>query len=214
LKHLDIKKILEDLSLKRPLFHSEADFQHELAWEIHLQYPGAKLRLEKPSGNPEKKERIDIEVILNNQITMIELKYKKTKLEYNHIDEHFRLSNDGAQDITRYDFIKDILRLEEYIDRNPEAVGYAIILTNDDLYHRDSNGKCSAAFFINEGRELKKGIEMNWHENTSIGTKKSREKGHVLSNDYNIKWEKYSEINIAKKNIYKSLIIHIPSKKQ
>ena len=41
----DIKKILSEALKKRCVFHSEADFQHHLAWYIHEQSSG-KVRLE------------------------------------------------------------------------------------------------------------------------------------------------------------------------
>jgi hypothetical protein len=38
--------ILGALALKRPIFHSEADFQHAVAWEIHSRRPELSVRLE------------------------------------------------------------------------------------------------------------------------------------------------------------------------
>ncbi len=43
---LDIHGALGRLSAVRPIFHSEADFQHALAWTIQLQHPDATIRLE------------------------------------------------------------------------------------------------------------------------------------------------------------------------
>ena len=37
---LDIHQIMADLAKRRPVFHSEADFQHALAWLIHETRPG------------------------------------------------------------------------------------------------------------------------------------------------------------------------------
>lgn len=45
---LDIEKCMKSLSEKRPIFHSEADFQFALAWEIQKEYPKANVRLEYP----------------------------------------------------------------------------------------------------------------------------------------------------------------------
>ena len=38
---------MDSLAAKRPIFHSEADFQHALAWEVQLAHPNAGIRLEK-----------------------------------------------------------------------------------------------------------------------------------------------------------------------
>ena len=42
-----IKKLMVELSKERRLFHSEADFQHALAYLIHQKYPNTQIRLEK-----------------------------------------------------------------------------------------------------------------------------------------------------------------------
>lgn len=39
----DIHDILHQLSIKRPIFHSEADFQFSLAWMIKEQYPNCDI---------------------------------------------------------------------------------------------------------------------------------------------------------------------------
>jgi hypothetical protein len=90
------------------LFHSEADFQHALAWKIHQEFPDAQIRLKVSSGRFDRRERIEILVRRGEQISAIELKYKKRELDLEWAQERFALANDGAQDIGRYNFIKDI----------------------------------------------------------------------------------------------------------
>jgi hypothetical protein len=60
----------------RPVFYSEADFQHALAWDIHLAEPGARLRLEAPllAGG---KERLDVYAQTESGRYAIELKYPR-----------------------------------------------------------------------------------------------------------------------------------------
>ena len=36
---IQIAQVLSTLAVQRPVFHSEADFQHALAWEIHSCVP-------------------------------------------------------------------------------------------------------------------------------------------------------------------------------
>jgi hypothetical protein len=43
---LDWVGILAELAQDRPIFHSEPDFQHALAWQVRLRHPQAKMRLE------------------------------------------------------------------------------------------------------------------------------------------------------------------------
>lgn len=205
-----IEHELNQLAKERPIFHSEADFQHALAWQIHQDFPQAIVRLEIPSGRKDKRERIDILVKDKNITYAIELKYKKTKIDLTYQDEEFHLRPDIAQDISRYDFIKDIARLERFVQDHPKSIGYAIMLTNDDLYWReDSRGVNSAEFFLHEAREIKKQLELKWHSNTGPGTFKGRKEPHILLNDYKLHWRNYSEIPTTKKNIFKYLMLKI-----
>ena len=50
------------------------------------------------------------------------------------------LRNDGVQDLGRYDFIKDIERIERIAAHVPQAEGYALLLTNDSSYWRNGTG--------------------------------------------------------------------------
>ena len=192
---VDIEEIMTRLAVERQLFHSEADFQHALAWKIHELHPLAKIRLEVPSGRFDKRDRIDILVNVESVHYALELKYKKRKLECLSGSEKFVLSNDGAQDIGRYDFIKDVARLERYVSSAENTVGCAVLLTNDDLYWKESpRGVNSAAFFLHEGRELDSCNPLAWHERTGEGTMRGRTEAFQLRVNYVIKWKDYSSI--------------------
>src|SRR5579859_5225485 len=110
--HLD--ELLPLLGQQRPVFHSEADFQHALAWLIHLQQPDTRIRLEyRPL--PSEPLYLDLWVEDDSSALAIELKYPTRRLMVEHAGEHFSLKNQSAQDLTRYDFIKDIGRLERVV---------------------------------------------------------------------------------------------------
>ncbi len=83
--------VIESLQGKRPIFHSEADFQFSLAWEIKLLYKDKayEVYLEKPLRNankePEKDKNsnnsyLDIFVQENGNKIGIELKYLTAEL--------------------------------------------------------------------------------------------------------------------------------------
>jgi len=42
----EIEETMAALARVRPLFHSEADFQHAFAWQLHSADPDARIRLE------------------------------------------------------------------------------------------------------------------------------------------------------------------------
>jgi hypothetical protein len=196
---MNMDNVLRELAKERPLFHSEADFQHALAWKIHELTPDAQVRLEISSGRFDKRERIDILARMRNEVFAIELKYKKRKLDYQFSGENFSLANDGAQDIGRYDFIKDVARLENFVFGGSNITGYAILLTNDDLYWRESvRGVSSAAFFLHEGRNIAHSTPLFWHISTGDGTKKGRTESFELRADRTLSWAEYSTLpNIA-----------------
>ena len=106
-----IESALEQLKKKHRIFHSEADFQFSLAWELQKILPTAKIRLEYcPSFAREM--HIDIYVIDEEGSHPIELKYKSRGIELIDDNEYFKLKNHGAQDIGRYDYLYDIQRIE------------------------------------------------------------------------------------------------------
>jgi hypothetical protein len=74
---------------------------------------------------------VDIWVEQNGEVLAIELKYKTKALQTSERGEEFVLQNHSAQDIARYDFIKDVWRVETIVANYTHASGYAILLTND-----------------------------------------------------------------------------------
>ncbi|GCE16774.1 hypothetical protein [Dictyobacter kobayashii] len=195
---------------KRPIFHSEADFQHALAWEIHQQYQGCAIRLEyKPLTT--NNTYIDIWVTYQNLAFAIELKYKTTALNTNFQNEDFHLSNQNARDQGRYDFLKDIQRLEQVI-KVYNAIGYAIFLSNDSSYWNCSSNrsahKSDLEFHIYQNRELTGTLK--WGEKAGNGTKKERNAPIVLKSLYTLNWYDYSQLDRSQKNAtFKTLLVKV-----
>lgn len=79
---LAIESALEALSWERPAFHSEADFQHALAWKLHQLHQGISLRLEKSERLDQATIRVDIIARIGAQTIYIELKYKTRKISF------------------------------------------------------------------------------------------------------------------------------------
>ena len=83
----DLDLIVRGLKKKRRIFHSEADFQHALAWQIHAVNPSIKPRLEyfpgylepKIQGKRNKKIHVDIWLIGKQKSMAIEVKYYKNQ---------------------------------------------------------------------------------------------------------------------------------------
>ena len=210
---MDIDAVLKQLKNKRPIFHSEADFQFALAWELQQQYLDASLRLEYPSpGDPQK--HIDILVRLGNDVYPIELKYKKAKFRAVVNGEQYSLTDHSAQDLGKYDFVKDICRIEafrEHISGHRE--GYAIFLTNDPSYWNSPRKAIAgdAAFSVHHGA-VKEGT-MFWGPSMNEGSIKGREAPLVLSGSYRIDWHDYSRVDDTKKSVFMYAVVRVDAPK-
>ena len=94
---LDMDGLMRSLAAKRKVFHSEADFQHALAWDIHEALPESQVRLEVDVMQVERQRRF-LDIWLPVEGIAIELKYKTRGLELEQDDESFVLRNHSAQD--------------------------------------------------------------------------------------------------------------------
>ena len=71
---VEVRELLSRLARVRPVFHSEADFQHAFAWEVHRLDPLMQVRLEVQL---QTKKYLDLLLWRSdiNRFTAIELKY-------------------------------------------------------------------------------------------------------------------------------------------
>lgn len=187
---LDINNLMKNLARDRPVFHSEADFQHALAWCLHDTVRDGEVRLE---FKPFPDEPMYLDIWLPGIGVGVELKYKTRQLNLRRKGESFDLRDHFAHDISRYDFVKDIQRLEQ-LRRLPNArVGYAVLLTNDSSYWKRSlrHDTVDAAFRLHEGRTIRG--EMAWSERASSGTTKKRESTIRLNGSYDLHWQNYAD---------------------
>ena len=190
----NIHNMMAELARSRPVFHSEADFQHALAWRIHETVPESQIRLEfKPF--PADDRQIYLDIWVPTEGIALELKYFTRSLVTVHKDEFFFLKNQAAEDLGRYDFLKDIHRLEDFLRRREDAkAGFSVLLTNNQGYWnlpRDGN-PVDAAFRLYEGRTITG--ELAWSARASQGTTKGRAEPISISNSYNVRWRDYSTL--------------------
>ena len=179
-----LEAILTSLAAARPVFHSEADFQHALAWELHRRHPEAVIRLEvRP--DPELREAVDLRLVVGGVEIFVELKYLVRSLDLEISGERFVLRNQGAQPISRYDVLKDIARLERFCISG--ARGFAVVLSNDPMvWSAGGSGTIDYAFRIHEGAELSG--TMAWAPHTGAGTSRGRDVPIVLRGAYPVAW--------------------------
>ncbi|MEX0754975.1 MAG: hypothetical protein WD556_07650 [Actinomycetota bacterium] len=106
--------------------------------------------------------------------------------------ERFVLRDQAAQDITRYDFVKDLVRLERVVDADLATSAAAVLLTNDSAYWKESLRASSvdAAFRIAEGRRL--AGRLAWASHAGVGTMRGRETPLALIRSHLVRWVDYS----------------------
>lgn len=205
---VNIHELMTALAIKRPLFHSEADFQHALAWEMHSRFPDARVRLEY---RPAVLDRMYVDLWIttpDGTAFAIELKYKTRNLTMDHGGEIHNLLNQGAQDQGRYDYLRDVMRLEFLTKESQPTRGIAIFLTNDTSYWTPrSTDAVDSDFRIHEGRSLNG--RLAWGRGASAGTMCGKEKPITLTGAYNVKWHKYSELGSKKMGIFKYALLNV-----
>ena len=226
--NMDVDEILyliEKSMSERPIFHSEADLQHSLAWYIHEHLHGANVRPEKPFNIGEKGKRIYLDILIDNggKKTGIELKYKTEKFAGKFNDEMFELKSHSAQDLGMFDFMKDIERLETLVEEKQIDRGFAVLLTNDKFYWEPKNprfsklGNDNRPLYWNfrtfgdksigeEFRKLRKGT-LKWNSKNGEPPKGagSNRSPIEIKGNYNLIWKSLNKGNIK----FKFLLVEV-----
>lgn len=202
---LDVATALSDLAALRPVFHSEADLQHELA--IGLRDLGWRIRLEHPIA-PCAAGALDIVARNGDAVAAVELKYVTRGLEHRVGDEVFRLKNHAAHDHRRYDIVKDIMRLEDWCRVWPRAKGVAVVITNNPLLWRGPQraGTADVAFTVADGDTLTG--RLTWGASAKPGTTRGRAEPLTLRGAYRMAWRAYSQLDAANGE-FRSLIVSV-----
>ena len=204
----DIEATLKYLAGDRPIFHSEADFQHALAWGLRERFPGLPVRLEYPLPPESGRAYADIWLPTREGPVVLELKYWKRDLRVTIDGEMFTLGNQDARDINRYDLIKDITRVERLVDAEHARAGAVIAITNDPGYWRKGRpNTVDADFRIHDGRRLTGTV--GWADAASDGTKQSREAPLTLRGEYRPAWQPYSKVARGRFTEFRYLLLPV-----
>lgn len=122
--------LLHRLAFERPVFHSEADFQHAFARALWQLDPEIHVRLEV--RQPGAREYLDLLAFGPDGRTAIEFKYwtRAWSGTAGGSKEPYVLKSHAATDLARRNFVFDIERLERFAV-GPRDNGLAVLLTND-----------------------------------------------------------------------------------
>ena len=138
-----VRDSLESLKLRRPIFHSEGDFRHELASTLKCESGIHEIRAEWPFKLKGQKNRRALDILASETAddkaakVAIELKYPTTKHdEVDHKGEKFKsgAASSVSVDVNdRRKFWEDVWRVDQLVDSSdyPTIVcGFAILITN------------------------------------------------------------------------------------
>ena len=198
---------LAELALIRPVFHSEADFQHALAWQLHQIDPKLEMRVERPINVDGKRICVDIVTHGRDRIG-IELKYWVAGLEIEIHGEQYKLLETGAHDLCSYDFAKDVRRLERLRRLGHIDSGYAVVVCGDSAHWRNARaGTIGEAFHLQEGRTL--AGRLSWSPQAGKGTTRNREEAIELAGTYEVRWKSHSKVTSARGGEFRRLVIRV-----
>ena len=205
----DMVDALSALAERRPVFHSEADFQHELAWIIRELHPGIAPRLERPVELGDQRGHVDLWLHEGAANTVIELKYGTRKTAFVVDGEGYDL-RDGAPDWFRYDIWKDAARTESLVDGGEANAGFVIALSNDHLlWNKGSREAISGAFSTHDGNEINGSLA--WNPSAGPGSTRGRESPIELGGHYVTHWQPYSNPGSGSGGEFRCLVLDVGS---
>lgn len=199
----ELKHILETLAKSGNTYLCEKQFQFDLAWELRKHFESqdktdCHVYLEYPSRDKEKDgSRIYYDIVIkeNDTYCVIELKYKTSKGKTKLYGEEFDLKDQAAQDLGRYDFLKDVTRIENFeADNEGKSLncGYAVFLTNDSSYwNKDGKNYLYKDFALNNDRDIPN-TPLKWKKGfkeSSVG--KNRKDGLAIKGAYTANWHPF-----------------------
>lgn len=214
---IDWDALLTSLAAERPVFHSEADLQHALAWHLRVTHQDVGVRLEVRVPHPtvpDRRERMDLLVRVGGERIAVEIKYLCASLDTSVEGELFRLPNHGAQDVRCFDTVHDIARVEQMVASGFATSGLLLVLANDPSYWsrpRHDRVTGAAAFRLYDGREI--GGSLEWGDRSGPGTRKGRDFDVELRNVYRLSWRDFSIVAGAPRGRFRSLVVDVPSRR-
>ncbi|MDN5896163.1 MAG: hypothetical protein L0H93_19335, partial [Nocardioides sp.] len=188
-------EVMSELSRQRPVFHSEADFQHAFAQLLEKMYSSLNVRLEIPYrviGSSDLDPRTVVDLFCTDSdgggVTAIEFKYRTRRWSGSVGGEDVQLLHHSAADLGRLYFVHDISRLERW-SQTDGGTAFVIFLTNEEAYWAAPTRRLptnDAAFRIHEGVEL--AGELRWANNSYPANTRT------LRGRFPMRWSEYSDL--------------------
>jgi hypothetical protein len=184
---------------------SQIDLRDKLA--NHLRHMGYSVSINRELGQ----DKVDIWAQSGSEHFAVEVRYKTALLQTIYKGKSIHLKNQAAHDISRYDFVSDIGKLERVVRNRPDVHGFALLITNDSLYWQPSKKSNSVdeLFRLHHGRLLM-GV-CAWKEEAGYGTTTGREALVHLDNTYHLAWQPYCTLGTNKNETFQALLVEVIS---
>ncbi|SDO87409.1 hypothetical protein SAMN04487897_12528 [Paenibacillus sp. yr247] len=153
-------------------------------------------------------DKADIWAEKDNEELAIEVRYKTALLQTNYNGKDVNLKNQGAQDISRYDYLKDLEKLEKVVRSRPGIKGYAVLITNDHNYWEKSKRVASVDEDFRIYQERSVHGELVW-KHASAGTTSNREETISIAGKYVINWVPFLTVGSGKYELFKMLVVEV-----
>lgn len=209
-----IEDVMRDFRSKGQVFFNEAHFQDEFCLALNNKLSkNYKLTLEySPNFN---KYRVDllIEDIRSDEKIIIEFKYvvRKQMVQIHNSNIFINLKSQGAYDVRRYQFWRDVSKIEDLIQNKKCNEGYCVLLTNAvSLIQPINPTNIDYYFDISAGCHPLKTGTLYWNHSCpkfKTGKTLGRYKNKVsISKQYNFTYTNYTHPNFSD---FKYLILPI-----
>ena len=205
---VNIDNLMNVIADTYKVFYQEADFQLALGLAIGRLYNDVQVRREECKVLNGDNCYIDLVINKGGYKIPVELKYKTQKSTYVVNNEIIKLKGQSAHGSGRYDFMRDIMRIETYVATHDNCkCGYAILLTNDSQYWEQRDSKANdVEFYTSEGRTV--GGILQWHNLTEqFKNYNSKRLNSIhIKNNYILHWK---EINTDLEIPFKYLLVKV-----
>jgi hypothetical protein len=186
------------------------DLRSALAAELAAEYPDG--RFETKQRISVALPRIDIWAETPRWTAAIEVIYRTKALNAVIGNERYQLKNHAAQDLARYDFVRDVVRLEGVASAVPGVMAFALLLTNDPQYWREPTRR---GVPVDEAFRLHEGAVLNGHRAWGLaaasGTTKGREHRLEVRGTYRVKWRDYAVVDDSAAGTFRYLAVRVAS---
>lgn len=208
-----VKRTITKLHQRKPLFHSESHFVAWFAWIVKETFPSISMpELQVGNFYNNKRLRLDMLVRHNDLQFGLEMKYARASMNGGvsfpfQRDVYYAPKSGAAKDITRFNFLKDIERLESAVDTLEKTSCCALLVTNiSDLWLPEEGEPNDLMYCLDDG--ITPGTK-TWLKPPSRNTLDRTGESVLIQGDYQTEWNPFSEIPKIENGIYKYLAVFV-----